>query len=62
MVVQIDGKVRSRLLIPVEVDDTSIREAALADERIKGWLEGRSIRKVVIVPKKLVNIVTGGAQ
>ncbi|MBZ0168644.1 leucyl-tRNA synthetase [Candidatus Methylomirabilis lanthanidiphila] len=62
VVVQIDGKVRSRLLIPVEVDDTSIREAALADERIKGWLEGRSIRKVVIVPKKLVNIVTGGAQ
>jgi leucyl-tRNA synthetase len=37
-----------------------MREAALADERVKAWLEDRPIRKVVVVPKKLVNIVTGG--
>jgi len=62
VVVQVDGKVRSRLIMPTNVDDHAIREAALADERVKGWLDNRSIRKVVIVPKKLVNIVTGGVQ
>lgn len=60
VVVQVDGKVRSRLFMPADADDSAMREAALADERVKGWLENRSIRKVVIVPKKLVNIVTGG--
>lgn len=62
MVVQIDGKVRSRLVMPADADDTAMRGAALADERVKGWLEDRSIRKVVVVPKKLVNIVTGGVR
>ncbi|MDE2058657.1 MAG: leucine--tRNA ligase [candidate division NC10 bacterium] len=59
IVVQIDGKVRSRLFMPADADDHVMREAALADERVEGWLEGRSVRKVVVVPKKLVNIVTG---
>ncbi|MBZ0159658.1 MAG: leucine--tRNA ligase [bacterium] len=62
VVVQIDGKVRSRLFMPADADESAMREVALADERIKGWLDGRSIRKVVIVPKKLVNIVTGGVR
>jgi len=61
VVVQVDGKVRSRLFLPAVADEDAVRGAALGDERIKGWLEGRSVRKVVVVPKKLVNIVTGGA-
>ncbi len=62
VVVQVDGKVRSRLFMPANADDGAMREAALADERVKAWLEDRSTRKVVVVPKKLVNIVTGGVQ
>jgi leucyl-tRNA synthetase len=62
VVVQIDGKVRSRLIMPAGADDSAMRGAALADERVKGWVKERSIRKVVVVPKKLVNIVTGGVQ
>lgn len=61
VVVQVDGKVRSRLVMPADADDAAMSGAALADERVKGWLQDRSIRKVVVVPKKLVNIVTGGA-
>ena len=60
MVIQVDGKVRSRLFLPAGADDSAMREAALADERVKVWLEDRPIKKVVVVPKKLVNIVTGG--
>ncbi len=60
VVVQVDGKVRSRLFMPAGADDGAMREAALADERVKAWLKDRSTRKVVVVPKKLVNIVTGG--
>ena len=62
VVIQVDGKVRSRLFMPAGADDGAMREAALADERVKVWLEDRPIQKVVVVPKKLVNIVTGGVR
>jgi len=58
VVVQVDGKVRSRVYLPSSADEDAMRGAALADERVKGWLRDRSIGKVVVVPKKLVNIVT----
>ncbi|MBI2902494.1 MAG: leucine--tRNA ligase [Candidatus Methylomirabilis oxyfera] len=59
VVVQVDGKVRGRVCLPSSVDEHAMRGAALADERVRGWLRNRSISKVVVVPKKLVNIVTG---
>jgi leucyl-tRNA synthetase len=59
VVVQVDGKVRSRVYLPSSADEDAMRRAALADERVGGWLRDRSIGKVVVVPKKLVNIVTG---
>jgi leucyl-tRNA synthetase len=59
VVVQVDGKVRSRVYLPSSADEDAMRGAALADERVGGWLRDRSISKVVVVPKKLVNIVTG---
>jgi leucyl-tRNA synthetase len=62
VVIQVDGKVRSRLFMSANADDGAMREAALADERVKVWLEDRPIQKVVVVPKKLVNLVTGGVR
>ena len=58
VVVQVDGKVRGRVYLPSSADEHAMRGAALADERVRGWLRDRSIGKVVVVPKKLVNIVT----
>lgn len=55
--VQINGKLRARVTVPAEVDEDTQRHAALNDERIKGLLEGKQIRKVIVVPRKLVNIV-----
>jgi leucyl-tRNA synthetase len=59
VVVQVDGRVRGRLFLPAAADESAMRDAALADQRVAAWLRGRTITKVVTVPKRLVNIVTG---
>ncbi len=58
IVVQVDGRVRSRLRAGVGVREAEIREMALADGRVRPWLSGRQVAKVVVVPGRLVNIVT----
>jgi leucyl-tRNA synthetase len=57
--VQINGKLRSKLLVPAETDGDQLRELALADGRIKELIGGKQVKKVIVVPKKLVNIVVG---
>jgi leucyl-tRNA synthetase len=58
IVVQVDGRVRSRLTADVAAQEAEIREKALADGKVRPWLDGRRIAKVVVVPGRLVNIVT----
>jgi leucyl-tRNA synthetase len=57
--VQIMGKVRSKVTVPAGADNATMEKAALADERIAGLLEGKTVRKVIVVPGRLVNIVAG---
>src|SRR5205823_11129123 len=57
--VQVNGKLRSKVQVPADIDEATLRELALADERIRGLLEGKQVRKVIVVPGKLVNIVCG---
>ncbi len=59
VVVQVDGKVRGRVFLPADVGEEAMRHAALADERVKAWLHDRQVKRVVVVPQKLVNVVTG---
>jgi leucyl-tRNA synthetase len=49
--------VRSRLMAPASIGEDDLRDAALRHERIQEWIAGKAIRKVIIVPQKLVNIV-----
>jgi leucyl-tRNA synthetase len=58
VVVQVDGKVRGRLQVGVDAADDQVRQLALGDERVKPWVERRRVEKVVVVPNRLVNIVT----
>jgi leucyl-tRNA synthetase len=60
IVVQVDGRVRSRLTALVGAQEAEVREKALADDKVRPWLDGRRIAKVVVVPGRLVNIVTRG--
>jgi leucyl-tRNA synthetase len=59
--VQINGKLRARLMVAVEVanDKAKLEAAALADEKVKTLLQGKQIKKIIVVPGKLVNIVIG---
>jgi leucyl-tRNA synthetase len=58
IVIQVDGKLRSRVTLPKDSTDQQVREAALENGRVKSLIEGREIKKVIVVPKRLVNIVT----
>ncbi len=55
--VQINGKVRHRLTVPADVDAKTLEALALADPKVRELLAGKAPRKVIVVPKKLVNIV-----
>ncbi len=57
--VQINGKVRLRLMVPAEISKEELEKAALADERVRQLIEAKQVRKVIVVPGKLVNIVVG---
>ena len=57
VVVQVNGKVRGKLTVGANVSREEMQELAIADEKIKALVEGKTIVKVVAVPKKLVNIV-----
>jgi leucyl-tRNA synthetase len=57
MPVQIDGKVRSRIILPADADRAAIETAALTDSRVQELLAGRAPKKVVVVPGRLVSIV-----
>ena len=59
IVLQINGKIRDRLLVPQEATKEDLEEIAFNSEKIKEILEGKVIRKVIAVPGKLVNIVAG---
>jgi leucyl-tRNA synthetase len=58
VVVQVDGKVRSRLTLPSGAADVEARTRALDDDRVRPWLTGRRVERVVVVANRLVNIVT----
>ena len=57
IVVQINGKVRGKLSVAANISREEMEKVAMEDEKIKALVEGKSIVKVVAVPKKLVNIV-----
>ncbi len=57
--VSFNGKVRFSISMPVEASKEEVEKAALSDPAAAKWIEGKSIRKVIVVPGKIVNIVVG---
>jgi leucyl-tRNA synthetase len=55
--VQVNGKLRSRLITSPEVSEAELQAAALADDKVKALIDGHQVVKVVVVPKRLVNVV-----
>jgi leucyl-tRNA synthetase len=57
LVLQVNGKVRGKINVPAQADEAQLREWALSNERVQSYIEGKPLRKVVVVPGKLVNVV-----
>ena len=60
IVVQVNGKVRGKITVAADVDQARIEQEALCDERVKHFVDGKKLQKVVYVPRRLVNIVVEG--
>jgi leucyl-tRNA synthetase len=58
--VQVNGKLRSEIRMPVEAGETDVRRAAEAEEKVKQSLAGKQLKRVVFVPKRLINFVVAG--
>jgi leucyl-tRNA synthetase len=59
LVVQVNGKVRDRLEVEAELPEQQLIERALQSERVRSYLDGKQVRKTIVVPGKLVNLVVG---
>ena len=57
LVVQVNGKLRGHIAVPAGADKAAIEEAALADAAVQRFLEGQPIKRLIVVPGRLVNIV-----
>ena len=60
MVVQVDGRVRDRLTVSADISEERARELAMASQRVRRFLDGRSVADVVVRAPRLVNLVTEG--
>ncbi|MGC9457765.1 MAG: class I tRNA ligase family protein, partial [Halothiobacillaceae bacterium] len=59
LVVQVNGKLRGQIDVPAEADKAAIEEAALADPAVQKFIEDKTVRRIIVVPGRLVNIVVG---
>lgn len=59
MMIQVNGKLRSKIKVPADADKATVETMALADEKVVSYVEGKTVRKVIVVPGRLVNLVVG---
>jgi len=57
IVVQVNGKVRDRMRVSIHVTEAELKAAALASPRIKALIAGKTVRNLIVIPQKLVNVV-----
>ncbi|WP_461208491.1 leucine--tRNA ligase [Desulfocurvus sp. DL9XJH121] len=59
VVVQVNGKLRGRITVAVDAAKTDVEQAALAEANVAKHIQGQTVRKVIVIPGKLVNVVVG---
>ena len=57
LVIQVNGKLRDKVLVPASIGEVEARELALGRERVKAYISGKSLTRVIYVPSRVVNIV-----
>ena len=58
-VVQVNGKVRGQVIVPADSTEEYIRQETITNEKVERFIQGKDIKKIIIVPGRLVNIVVG---
>ena len=59
MIVQINGKMRAKLSVDKDTDKDALEKLAMAEPRIQSNIGDKTVRKVIVIPNKIVNIVVG---
>jgi leucyl-tRNA synthetase len=57
IVIQVNGKLRSKIEVPSDIPEEKLKELVLADEKLKPWIQNKPIKNFILVPQKLVNLV-----
>ena len=57
--VSFNGKARYNISVPVDMDKSEIEKLALSHESAAKWLDGKQVKKIIVVPGRIVNIVVG---
>jgi len=57
LVVQVNGKVRSKVEVSIDISEEELKKIVLSDEKLKPWIGAKPVKKFIVVPKKLVNLV-----
>ena len=55
--VQVNGKLRSRVVVTPDITEADLRALALADGKVQSFIDGHEVVKVIVVPQRLVNVV-----
>jgi leucyl-tRNA synthetase len=57
--VQVNGKLRDVIQVPANADNATLEAAAKASEKVQQFIAGKTIKKIIVVPKKMVNLIVG---
>lgn len=57
LIIQVNGRVRDKIKVPVDISEEEAKRLTLASEKVKKWTDGKDIKKIIFVPRKLINIV-----
>jgi leucyl-tRNA synthetase len=59
LIIQVNGKVRDKITVSADITSEEAEAVALSSEKVQDWVDGKAVRKVIVVPGRLVNIVVG---
>jgi leucyl-tRNA synthetase len=57
LVIQVNGKLRDKVIVPASISEVEAKELAQGRERVKDYIDGKKLTRVIYVPKRVVNIV-----
>ncbi len=54
---QVNGKLRDQVIVPIDIDEELLKQLVISSERVKKFMDGKAVQRIIVVPQKLVNIV-----